>query len=89
MSGAGAESITVAQLLAACGSSDHDIGNATLDDVQDALSEAHPAVAGRLVTTLKRSIDLDDSATASGSEHPDWHDALRRAKQQSMAEGYD
>lgn len=86
------ERITVAELLAACGSADHESGDATLRDIHDALGEAHPAVAGDLVNTLRRAIDQSDGrdrGTASGSEHPDWHESLRRAAANSNEEGYD
>ncbi|QLG62846.1 hypothetical protein [Halorarum salinum] len=84
--------MTVAELLALCGSANHDSGEKTLRDLQNALGEAHPAVAGALVGHLRRGLEASngkDRGTASGSEHPDWHAALVRAKENSDEEGYD
>jgi len=86
------EKITVAQLLAVCGSSGHNADGATFEGVWDALGESHPAVAGELVEHLRRAIDKSEGVergTASGSEHPDWHETLDRAKSQSESGGYD
>ncbi|MCL9818349.1 hypothetical protein [Natronocalculus amylovorans] len=86
------EGITVSELLAHCGSANHDTNETTIQDALDALGEAHPAVAGNLVAHLRRAIDRStesDRGTASGSEHPEWHDHLRLAKEQSYEEGYD
>lgn len=86
------EQLTVAQLLAVCGSANHDAEGANFEDVWAALGEAHPAVAGGLVEHTRRALDRSNGVergTASGSEHPDWHDALDRAVSQSEPEGYD
>jgi hypothetical protein len=86
------ERLTVAELLSHCGSATHNSNETTFGDAIKALREAHPAVAGHLVTLLRRSIDESggsDSGTASGSEHPEWHRAVERALNNSHKEGYD
>jgi hypothetical protein len=80
------EDMTVAELLALSGSSNHDSGGKTFGDLLEALGEAHPAVAGKLVEHQRRALDDsagDDRGTASATEHPEWHDSLERAKQES------
>lgn len=86
------ERITVAQLFGVIGSGDHDADGADYHDVWDALGEAHPRVAAELVEHQQRALDQSDGrnrGTASGSEHPHWHEGLERAKQNSLKEGYD
>ncbi|MCD2204430.1 hypothetical protein [Halobacterium sp. KA-6] len=82
------EDMTVAELLALCGSANHDSGDKTLNDLLDALGEAHPAVAGKLVERQRLALDEstgEERGTASASEHPEWHDSLKRSKQASDA----
>lgn len=86
-----ADDMTVAELLALCGSANHDADGKTMRDMWDALGEAHPAVAGNLVEQTRRAIDESDGGergTASQTEHPDWHESLERAKIHSQSEGY-
>jgi len=86
------ERVTIAEAFAAVGSADHETGGADLGDVMEALSEPHPAVAGDFVELLQRSLDTShggELGTQTGSEHPDWHDSLRRAKKNSLEEGYE
>lgn len=85
-------SVTVREALAICGSGDHDQRGKNFQDLRTALSEAHPAVAGKLLDHLTTALDENDPAcrgTSSGTEHPDWHSALDRAKSNSLDKGYD
>lgn len=84
--------MTVSELLTPCGSSNHDANDKTLVDLYDALGEAHPVVAGDLVEQTRRALDKsigEEFGTASGSEHPNCHDALERTQDQSKDKGCD
>lgn len=76
------EEVTVAQLFGAIGSGNHDADGLSLDEALDVIGELHPAMAGHMVIQLRRAIDTNDetvSGTASGSEHPKWHQGIHLA----------
>ena len=83
------ETVTIREALAICGSANHDANEKTFRDLRVALSEAHPAVAGKLFDHLTAALDENDSSergTASGTEHRDWEAALDRAKSKAGAD---
>ena len=82
--------VTVREALGICGSANHDANGKTFRDLRVALSEAHPAVAGKLLDHMAAALDENDSSergTASGTEHSDWKAALDRAKSEAGADG--
>ena len=83
------ETVTIREALAICGSANHDANKKNFRDLRVALSEAHPAVAGKLLDHLTAALDKNNSGrrgTASGTEHRDWKAALDRAKSEAKAD---
>lgn len=63
---------TVADLLAGCGSANHD-GSMTPPEVQAILGDIHPAVMGSIV---RRWADAREEFGGSGAEHPHFREAV-------------